>query len=146
MSLLDTIAKLDTRTITIRGTEVRVRALTALEDGAVESLFPLPRKRYDVDPKGAAHGKVEDLQHPDYIRELGDCVDRRHALRAAIGMGECGGTDGMNEATATALAERVLASLTSVEIARVRSAQEDIVRPAASGDALRIGSGTSAGN
>lgn len=151
MRLATIIKDLGAKTVTIRGADVRVRPLTALEVAHMERQLPHVGTRRDIHPKGAAHGLVVDHGHPQTVREQHEANRIEMALRCAIGMGVEDGPDGpwradMDADAARRLADHVLGVLTWGEINAVVGAQHAITHPAAAEDAERIGTDTHAGN
>lgn len=132
------VARLTARTVKLRGTEVRVRALTADEQTEVFDRLPLTRR-----PPG---GQVDpEMDHNnEAVWEL------RRALVVAAAANLCKGSlrwhRGMSAQDARDLARHVFSTLTLQEILRLHDACKDAGDPLAADPSEVIGTGTHAGN
>jgi hypothetical protein len=136
------VAKLATRTVTVRGVAVNVRALPADEQRLVFDKIPIVRP-----PKGPPGGVQVD---PDLDRNNDLIWELRRALTVAAAAGLCrAGLRWSREMSATdalTLARAVFSTLTLEELSRLHAAAQDAGDVAAADPAKVIGTGTELGN
>lgn len=112
---------LERGTVTVRGREVEVRALSAADTDAIRQALPPPAPPMIKDPqRGSAAPRVPDHDDPGYRLALRSYGQLYQAAEAALAMGlEVEGKRPGDEGYLPAAAHAVMAALSEFELERI---------------------------
>lgn len=128
--LLALIDRLGKGTVRIRGEDVAIRALTDLESGALDRIWPRPLPPVNLRPMGAGSlaPLVENENDPEYKRAFTAWSRQRCSLEVAIATDSAKvmGDDAATKAAVGDAAATISAGFTEAEIHRAWSAVRNI--------------------